>query len=51
MKLQTIKNNLYRQFEMKPDMVGRIFISKAIDDAYELGSQSVQKVQENKRNE
>jgi len=41
MKIQTIKNKIYKQFDMKPDMVGRIFISSAIDEAYLTGKLEV----------
>ena len=44
MKIQTIKNKMYNQFEMKQDMVGRVFISEAINNSYQEGINDVIKI-------
>jgi len=37
MNIRTIKNKMYKQFDMKPYSCGRMFINDAINKAYEEG--------------
>ena len=41
MKIQTIKNKMYKQLGFEPDMVGRIFISSVINEACLEGKKEI----------